>query len=144
MTAASNSEARKRSATSGPFLPPPTILADNPLPSSVDWDLVQSVLGVRIAQPSSLLLSERKGDLLSAETDEVHGRSEFPNLLRLRGLLEARGLTGPGGDVVPGFVEGFSLGLHSSSSSLVASHAEGSGPDPSPSGDWSGLAGPFA
>lgn len=59
-----------------------------------------------------IAVDEGQGDLLSPVPDGVHGGGEFPHLLRLRALLESRGLTGSGGDVQSGFVEGLELGLH--------------------------------
>lgn len=122
----------ERLARSADWFKPTTLTAPNPLPTSVDWPLVESVLGIKIVQSrlqSEVVhpapLGERQGDLLGAEADEVDGSSEFPNLLRLRVVLEQRGLCGADGDVAPGFVQGFATGQHDDSSTSVVGASEG-------------------
>lgn len=95
------------------------IVAPNPMSSDVDWILVETTLGVKIV-PNALQrevvpptrVSEGVGNLLGAEPDEVEGGGEFPNLFRLRGLLERGGLCGADGDVLSSFVEGFAARQH--------------------------------
>jgi hypothetical protein len=120
----------------------PEIVAPNPLSADIDWAEVERTLGLKIVQSPlqsevihSSGLGERQGDLLRTEADPVDRVGQFPQLFRLRALLQLRGLTGAGGDVRPGFVEGFSTAQHDDSCTSVTGLSEGRGAAGSVSAD---------